>query len=75
MFATVLTTKVGRGLQFDLNTAQVGRLGEGTGNQGRAPKGYGYFLPGFGRVVDDGQKSFKMHSSQRGRRAMQMRRP
>src|SRR5216683_6634831 len=74
MFA-VLTTRVGRGLQFDLNTPQVGRLGEGTGNLGRAPKRYVYFLPGFGRVVDDGQKSLRMHSSHRGRRAMQIRRP
>src|SRR5713101_3783275 len=29
----------------------------------------------FGRVVDDGQKSLRMHSSHRGRRAMHTRRP
>src|SRR5947209_16033304 len=76
MFAVVLTGWVGGGRQIKLNSAQAGRWGRVPVMRGGPPKGMsGRYLAAFGRVVDDGQKSFRMHSSQRGRRAMQIRRP
>src|SRR5438477_7654164 len=75
-FAHVLTTGIGGTFEIDLNSGRCAG-GGGAGSKGGPPKGMpGHDRrPGFGRVVDEGQKSVRMHPSHRGRRAMHTRRP